>query len=966
MADNLRTAPASDLDQIQTGGAGVIIPPADMSKYRSTKTTSDEDTQLDEETQAYMTGGFHRDCEIIQTGSTHTSRCNHGNGNQTCAEYNTANNKTTAYYEIPNPTGQHQTGVEFVTAYGDNLNVSILDKMANLETTSQHTDSTVKEPEESVQERVMRQTQSLSRTKEQTKSKPGDETTTLAGALGGTKKPPRHALGGDGIFDSGRSQWQASTPQVPPGNQKPKAKRLLAGSGSKKHLAVSDAKMQELERLRVKPLVPGAMIKPPKLQPFSNPENTNPDQISEDKNTSEMMKTKEEQTEPAKVSPETTDDEPSGSGRDSTSPYADTKAYEEMGRKMGEITAEIRGVRSDLEGYKAHQLVEWGEANAVHQKQQRFDFEMAQVKTKVNEIEKNSATNVWETLDSIVQFCGETQSRIEIIETKCQEFTRQLDHLSHYHLRAQSQSLELNQRLSYLEKLMSNGMNRPRVPQPEAQNLRDPQMQNHHHVTSQNTLGGGYPSNMGTRSGQGPLAQGFGTMDGTAYGNLGGNSGGNSGRNPNGNPNGNSGGNPGYPGGNFGGQGNQFQNPPPQFPNFGITSGRSVQLKQDTFPKLTGFNPAKKMTITDFATWKESCHLRMQMNSEIANLPIDRLIAAILVGMGEDAGKTVRNIIKQNARTGSYDLPSLEAFFNKLQAITVGSGGNIRAEAMHEFNSCNQKSDEESTMFHLRLLATFKIAYPDDHAMNWQNANRKFIEGLYRHETRRTLINVTIPIHHPNTQEVPNSEEGYHMLQEYVRMAEANEIFIKNIKINKQAQNAYTRAPPARKDEPMQIGALKTSPTTTSAKGAPRRTSNNTRQKARKYPSKEKKKFPYTRDKWNELKEQAKKTGKCFKCLKAGHFAAECTDPIALLEELGMSDDENEEEGENGEEKLNLDDESDTDDEETGDEDDEDDNEEVIHTIDTTATVAYDTDHWNESEWNYLAENWAGRAQSPR
>ena len=950
-------------------------------EYRTTKSGSDDSQSQPDSITTEQ--NIHPECG--------GGACRYGDGLQTCGEIWMSKTVEDRVKDLER--NLQTTTDQYSTAIGGDLQASLTEQMAKM--MSEQTTSTIK-PDETIKEKVLQNVKNIKTNQEKSVIGAPDETGILEGALGGSQKPPLHALGaGAGILDLESARPLSASTPMPIVSQTKKPKKVPKSATERlRHKTKSaEDRMKELEKRRLAELKnppitvthPGGITRPPSIQPFggANPENPKEEdeKVSEDKikpkekdgqkaedrakeietelrkfiqptnNPSETeVKNVEKVDKEIEVVKETElkrdivkpEDSESTEESESTSM---AKAYEALGRTIGQLSQEVNQVKNDLEDYQLKTFVEWGNAKDAFNRQNTTDWRVAEIKTKLEELEKD-LPSIWSAFSEITNSIITEQRRSKDMEIIIQNQAMELNHLRHD---AKIADKITNKRITDIENQLAN---RVRNVQTDAR--------------------GTGLHNIGPTNYNGPINQGFGTQNtGQSQQNHGQN------QQRNQDPTGFGGfgngfGMMGGSGGGNGGQNNRTYNVPPptgnQAFNYTAIPGRVIQLKADTFPKLTGFNKSRKLSIQEFASWKSDVNLRLQMNIDIASLPIDRLIAAIIVGMGEEASQMVRTIVKQT--NGSYHIASIDEFYDKVQEIAVGSGGHIKSEAMNEFNNCDQKPDEDTSMYGARLYATFKTAFPENNAMNWAQCNFRFIRGLASNRTRERLLLNYIPVRHPHTDEVPPSEEGYQLLLEYSRKIEAAFTMVKQIKLNKGGKFNPTPAigQAQHRGEPMVLGALKRAENTKPRNAKPgksvkivkKRTARPTRTK-----KKESDKKPYSKEAWEAIKERAREAGQCFKCFKTGHFANKCPEPIALLEALEAAEDEVEDETEDDNDDPNLeDDDSETEDEEQTDDDEEE--EEVVSTVDTAATVFQDLDHLTEEQWDWVSENWVSRTQSPQ
>ena len=127
-----------------------------------------------------------------------------------------------------------------------------------------------------------------------------------------------------------------------------------------------------------------------------------------------------------------------------------------------------------------------------------------------------------------------------------------------------------------------------------------------------------------------------------------------------------------------------------------------------------------KLLSEEFINWKTNIYRVLQANPAAAALPMERLTALILAGIGEKAERRLAGL-GQNPTFNS-----LEEFFERLKAIFCSSTERTDAEA--QFNKAKQYQYEDINGWHARCLLYYQLAFPTQDY--WNLALKKFFQGM--------------------------------------------------------------------------------------------------------------------------------------------------------------------------------------------------------------------------------------------
>ena len=127
-----------------------------------------------------------------------------------------------------------------------------------------------------------------------------------------------------------------------------------------------------------------------------------------------------------------------------------------------------------------------------------------------------------------------------------------------------------------------------------------------------------------------------------------------------------------------------------------------------------------KLLSEEFMNWQLSIRRVLQANPGVAALPIQRLTALILAGIGEKAERRLTGL-GQNPTFNS-----LEEFFDRLKSIFCSS--TVQTDAEEQFHKARQYSSEDLNSWHARCLLYFRLAFPTQEY--WNLVLKKFCSLL--------------------------------------------------------------------------------------------------------------------------------------------------------------------------------------------------------------------------------------------
>ena len=148
----------------------------------------------------------------------------------------------------------------------------------------------------------------------------------------------------------------------------------------------------------------------------------------------------------------------------------------------------------------------------------------------------------------------------------------------------------------------------------------------------------------------------------------------------------------------------------------------NITFKPSMFRPLDmkAVNKENKLLSEEYMNWMMSIYRVLSANPALENLPIQRLTALILAGIGEKAEKRLTGL-GQNPTFNS-----LEEFFEKLKAIFCSS--TCQTDAETQFNKAKQRPEEDINSWHARCLLYYKLAFPTQDY--WSHLLRQYFHGM--------------------------------------------------------------------------------------------------------------------------------------------------------------------------------------------------------------------------------------------
>ena len=288
---------------------------------------------------------------------------------------------------------------------------------------------------------------------------------------------------------------------------------------------------------------------------------------------------------------------------------------------------------------------------------------------------------------------------------------------------------------------------------------------------------------------------------------------------------------------------------------------------------MKAVNKDNKLLSEEFMNWQMNITRVLQANPAAAALPVQRLTALILAGIGEKAERRL---------TGLGHNPtfhSLEEFFNKLKSIFCSS--TIQTDAEEQFQKAKQYPNEDLNSWHARCLLYFRLAFPTQDY--WNILLKRFFQGMSNRKlAEKTLDNIS---NRPGGWEALCNQEGYEVCLKLTVKCEAFAGFKSHLLNDKTSHyKSYDRSDSS---VPMDTSSVqnrsyhrnqKPSRNTTATVNFPNNGQKQSSSTGANPPAGMQKKLQQqARNQRSNYQARDKSKDKCLKCDKVGHWARECT-----------------------------------------------------------------------------------------